>query len=388
MSEAIQVAGHSLQLLRCGEEYFPRLIAEIDAARKSIFIETYIYAADASGRLVAEALKRAVARGVAVHLLVDGFGSAEFPQSWRDELTAAGVQLLVFRPQISWLTLRRKRLRRLHRKLVLVDDHIAFIGGINIIDDISDGIDVPRLDYTVEVRGETVRRIRASMRRLWVMVSWISLRKRHEHDRLQLLLPAAHQPHVAFVFRDNLRHHNDIQQAYLDAITAAHSEIMIANAYFLPGRIFRQALIGAARRGVRVVLMLPGRMDHPLLMYGTQFMYDEFLEAGIEIYEYHASFMHAKVAVIDNEWSTVGSSNLDPFSLWLAREANLVVRDRGFAARLRASLQREMEHGAEPVQHSDWERKGFWSKLRPRMSYVLVRLMAAISGSMRERDRM
>ncbi len=387
MSHVHHVAGHSLQLLRCGEEYFPRLVEAIDGAAESMFMETYIYATDTSGRMVADALQRAARRGVAVHLLLDGFGSADFPHSWREELRAAGVQVLVYRPQISWLTLRRKRLRRLHRKLALVDGHVAFIGGINIIDDTSDGTEVPRLDYMVEVHGETVQRIHASMRRLWAMVSWTSLRKRHEHDKLQLLLPHATQPHVAFVFRDNLRHHNDIQQAYLDAIVEAKSEIVIANAYFLPGRIFRNALISAAQRGVRVVLMLPGRLDHPLLMYATQFLYDELLDAGLEIYEYRASFMHAKVAVIDSFWSTVGSSNIDPFSLWLAREANLVIRDSGFAAHLRASLQQEMEHGATPVQHSEWTRKGFWARLLPRFSYVLVRLMTAVAGAARERDQ-
>jgi cardiolipin synthase A/B len=386
MSYEHHAAGHSLRLLRCGEEYFPRLIAAIDAATESVFLETYIYASDGSGRMVADALMRAARRGVAVHLLVDGFGSAEFPQSWRTGLRAAGVQLLVFRPQISWLTLRRKRLRRLHRKLALVDKRVAFVGGINIIDDTSDGTEIPRLDYAVEVHGETVQRIYVSMRRLWVMVSWISLRKRHEHDKLQLLLPPATQSHVAFVFRDNLRHYNDIQQAYLDAIAQAQREIVIANAYFLPGRIFRRALMDASRRGVRVVLMLPGRMDHPLLQYATHFLYDELLDAGLEIHEYLASFMHAKVAVIDDYWATVGSSNIDPFSLWLAREANLVIRDAGFARNLRASLQQEIEHGGRLVQHSAWIKKGFWSRLLPRFSYVLVRLMTAVSGRARERD--
>lgn len=386
MSTDVQVAGHTLRLLRCGEEYFPRLIAEIDAASESVFIETYIYATDGSGRRVADALQRAAQRGVSVHLLVDGFGSAEFPQRWRDELRASGVQVLVFRPQISWLTLRRKRLRRLHRKLALVDGRTAFIGGINIIDDTSDGTGVPRLDYAVELHGETVQRIHASMRRLWVMVSWISLRKRHEHDKLRLLLPAATQRHVAFVFRDNLRHRNDIQQAYLDAIAGAQHEIVIANAYFLPSHNFRKALMDAAQRGVRVILMLQGRMDHPLLHYATLALYEELLAAGLEIHEYHASFMHAKVAVVDGNWATVGSSNIDPFSLWLAREANLVVRDPGFAAILRASLQQEMEKGGRLVRYSAWARKGFWSRLLPRLSFALVRLMIAVAGHIGERD--
>lgn len=386
MSQPNQVAGHTLRLLRCGEEYFPRLVAAIEAATESVYIETYIYATDGSGRLVAAALQRAARRGVAVHLLLDGFGCSEFPSTWREELQATGVQVLLFRPQISWLTLRRERLRRLHRKLALVDGRIAFIGGINIIDDTSDRLGAPRLDYAVEVQGETVERIHASMRRLWAMVSWISFRKRHEHDKLRLLLPPATQQQVAFVFRDNLRHRNDIQQAYLDAIAGARHEIVIACAYFMPGHNFRHALMDAARRGVRVVLMLQGRRDHPLLHYATLALYDELLGAGLEIYEYHASFMHAKVAVIDGYWATVGSSNIDPFSLWLAREANLVVRDGGFAATLRASLQQEMEHGGRPVPRSAWVHKGFWARLLPRISYVLVRLLVGVSGRSRERD--
>lgn len=387
MTHVHYVAGHTLRLLRNGEEYFPRLLAEIDAAVESVYLETYIYAADGSGRMVADALQRAARRGVSVHLLLDGFGCADFPRRWREELQASGVQVLVFRPQISWLTLRRKRLRRLHRKLALVDGRVAFIGGINIIDDISDRAGAPRLDYAVELEGETVERIYASMRRLWVMVSWIGLRKRHEHDKLQLLLPAATQGKVDFVFRDNLRHRNDIEQAYLKAIAAAQREIVIANAYFLPGRNFRHALVDAARRGVRVVLMLQGRVDHPLLHYATLALYDELLGAGLEIHEYHTSFMHAKVAVIDGNWATVGSSNIDPFSLWLAREANLVVRDAGFAASLRASLQQEMERGGRLVRHSVWASQGFWARLLPRVSYVLVRLMIGMAGYASERDR-
>lgn len=387
MSESIQVAGHTLRLLCRGEEYFPRLVAAINAATHSVYLETYIYATDASGLLVANALRQAAARGVAVHLMLDGFGSADISREWVEELRAAGVEVMWFRPQISWLTLKRQRLRRLHRKQALIDGRIAFVGGINIVDDNSDDVNVPpRLDYAMELEGGEVERIHVSMRRLWLVVLWSSFRKRREREKLRLRIPASAQHQVNFLFRDNLRHRYDIESAYLKAIAGAHREIIIANAYFLPGRRFRHVLLNAARRGVRVVLMLQGRTDHPLLRYATLALYDELLGAGVEIHEYHTSYMHAKVAVIDSHWATVGSSNIDPFSLWLAREGNIVVRDGVFAATLRDSLMQEMEHGARLIRHSAWIRKMFLARLLPRVSYALVRLIIGVIGYSSKHD--
>jgi cardiolipin synthase len=386
MNPVHQVAGHTLRLLRNGEQYFPRLVAAIDGATHSVYLETYIFAADQSGRMVADALQRAARRGVTVHLLLDGFGAASLPQSWQEALTVAGVRLLWFRQEIARMKLRRYRLRRLHRKLAVVDGRIGFVGGINIIDDSSDGLGAPRLDYAVEVEGEIVHHMHSSMRRLWALVSWSSFKKRREREKLRLRLPEAEQEQVSFLFRDNLRHRKDIEDAYLNAIAKARNEIIIANAYFLPGRNFRHALVQAARRGVRVMLMLQGRMDQPLLHYAAQALYDELLHAGVEIHEYRTSFMHAKVAVIDGYWSTVGSSNIDPFSLWLAREGNLVVRDQAFAATLRDSLLQEMAHGARLIRHSAWMRQMFLLRLLPRVSYVLVRLIIGVVGYASEHD--
>ncbi len=388
MNHVSHVAGHTLRLLRNGEEYFPRLVEAIDAATDSVYLETYIYANDASGRLVLDALRRAAERGVAVHLLLDGFGSASFPRAWVEELTSAGGHLQWFRPEIARLRLRRYRLRRLHRKQAVVDKRVAFVGGINIIDDAAGAQGAPPLDYAVELEGETVMRIHASMRRLWALVSWSSLRRRHERDRLWPRLPPPQQDHVAFLFRDNLRHRNDIERAYLHAIAEARREIIIANAYFLPGRNFRNALLDAARRGVRVVLMLQGRTDHLLLHFAAQSLYHGLLRAGVEIHEYRASFMHAKVAVIDGWWATVGSSNIDPFSLWLAREGNVVVRDKSFAATLRTSLMKEMEHGARLIRHSVWSRQIFLAHLLPMVSYALVRFFIGLVGYASEHDNM
>ena len=389
MNDSHRVDGHTLTLLRNGEEYFPRLIAAVDGAVISVYVETYIYATDASGLMVAEALRRAVLRGVKVHLLLDGFGCAELSRSWVAEMRAAGVHVLWFRPEISWLSLRRKRLRRLHRKLVVVDGSTAFVGGINIEDDVPPGTSMgPRLDYAVEVQGEVVRYIHVVIRRLWVLVSWTNFRRQRERVHLHLLHKNTRSAHsqVVFLLRDNFRHRRSIEQAYLHAIAGARREIIIASAYFLPGKHMRVALQDAARRGVKVMLLLQGRVEYRLQHYATLALYEELLGAGVEIPEYHASFLHAKVAVVDGHWATVGSSNIDPFSLWLAREANLVVRDDAFAAALRDDLMHEMAHGASVVARENWRKLGTWTRLRARFSRVVVRLLAGVIGYAPEQD--
>jgi cardiolipin synthase len=388
MSESIRVGEHTVRLLCRGEEYFPRLIEAVNAAARSVYLETYIYESDTSGRMVMHALMQAAQRGVSVHLLLDGFGAQSLSREWVLEMREAGVQVLYFRPQISWLTLKRQRLRRLHRKQALIDGRIAFVGGINIVDDNSDDTSMPpRLDYAVEIEGEAVKRIHVAMRRLWLLVMWSSFRVRREREKLRLRMPHQLNQEVSFVFRDNLHHRFDIEHTYLKAIAAAKSEIIIANAYFLPGRRFRHVLLNAAGRGVRVVLMLQGHTDHPLMRYATRALYEELMQAGVEIYEYHNSFMHAKVAVIDGHWSTVGSSNIDPFSLWLAREGNIVVRDEKFAAVLRDSLMQEMTHGARLVRHSAWLQSLFFGRLLPMVSYAIVRLIIGIVGYSHEHDK-
>jgi len=387
MSGLHRVAGNQLTLLQNGTEFFPRLCADIDAAQHSICLETYIFAADGTGQMVAAALQRAAARGVVVRVMLDGFGSAELPQHWVDELRTAGVEVEWFRRKISPLTLRRSRLRRMHRKLAVMDGEVAFVGGINIIDDVEgySGFFVPRLDYAVRVQGAVAGEIHTAMRRLWSAVSWANFRGRGKRiqrfvfDRLKQVAASD----IAFLLRDNLRHRRDIERAYLRAIAGAQQEIIIASAYFLPGRVFRRALVQATRRGVRVVLLLQGRVEYRLQHYATHALYDRLLAAGIEIYEYQASYLHAKVAVVDGQWATVGSSNIDPFSLLLAREANLAVQDAGFAGELRASLLAAIANDAVRIGDEYGGTRNLMGRLIARFSYGIVRLLVGTLGHRR-----
>lgn len=387
MTHVHQLAENQLMLLQNGAAFFPQLCADINAAQKSIYLETYIFAADETGRMVADALQRAAARGVMVRVLLDGYGSADLPQHSLDELRAAKVEVQWFRREISPFTLSRsrmRRLRRLHRKLAVMDGEVAFIGGFNIINDASgqDAFNPPRLDYAVRVQGVVVGEIHAAMRHLWALVSWASFRRRSKEIRRFVLERAkrAVVPGITLVLRDNFRHRHDIEGAYLRAIAGAQREIIIASAYFLPGRVFRLALIQAAQRGVRVVLLLQGRVEYRLQHYATHALYDQLLAAGVEIYEYQPSYLHAKVAVVDGQWATVGSSNIDPFSLLLAREANLVVQNAGFAGELRASLFAVIANDATRIGDGYDASRNWMDRLVARISYGIVRWLIGMLG--------
>lgn len=374
--------GNALRLLNSGAEYFPALLEEIARARQEIFLESYIYADDAIGRAISEALCAAARRGVQVRLTVDGFGARNFRHDFLDSLTAAGVQAMIYRPERELFRLRRHRLRRLHRKLVVIDARIAFVGGINIVDDNNAPPALrPRYDYAVRIEGPILDPIHRAARRVWEIVAWASFKRRF---RLPVFAhpycPLAGQQTAAFLVRDNIRHRHDILNAYLDAIQSARHEILIANAYFLPGVRFARALYQAIRRGVRVRIILQGTTDHPLLRYATQTLYQAALSQGIRIFEYEKSFMHAKVAVIDGEWATVGSSNIDPFSLLLAKEANLFVRDPSFAQQLQASLEQALAAGGREILAAEFKQQTWLGRILRTCSYALIRLLIGLSG--------
>jgi cardiolipin synthase len=374
--------GNTITLLENGEAFFSALLEAIDGAQQEVMLQTYIFAADATGRRVADALARAAARGVSVRVLVDGFGGADFVRELMDELSAAGVETLIFRRERRLFSLHRQRLRRLHRKVTVIDGRIAFVGGINIIDDFDDEAPGhPRYDYAVRVEGTLLKPILTSSRRLWRQVAWASLRRRVRGKiSAGAQSGAVGNMRAAFLIRDNLRHRADIENAYLDAIARAREEIVLANAYFFPGLRFRHALLAAAARGVKVTLLLQGVADFPALQYATRALYPLFLENGIRLFEYQRSVLHAKVAVVDRHWATVGSSNIDLLSLMLAREANVAVIDREFAAALAESLSTAIRDGAIELRREDWARQPVIRRLLYWLIYHAVRLAAGVVG--------
>jgi cardiolipin synthase A/B len=375
------VSGNHVRLLQSGAEFFPALIAAIDAAHTEVHLETYIVNADPTAEAVRDALMRAAQRGVRVHLLIDGVGSRELPAAWREALKSAGVSVLVYRPLVSNWRSNPHSLRRLHRKLAVVDARIAFVGGMNLIDDFEPvRFDAPRLDFSVEVQGPLLARIHQSVRYLWRLVALTQLQSGENRPTLiKPSWPTDGHMRAAYVVRDNFAHRRDIEQNYLAALALARDEIVIANSYFLPGHRFRKLLKKAATRGVRVSLLVQGHTDHPFFQTAARALYRDLLAAGVKIHEYQASELHAKVAVVDGRWATVGSSNIDPFSLLLAREANIVVDDAGFAHDLRKRLQQAIRQSAE-LDPAGWHRRPWPRRMLSWLAYESVRLMVGLAG--------
>ena len=331
-------------LLENGDEFFPRVLEVIAAARREILLETFILFEDEVGNALHAALIAAAKRGVEVDVTVDGYGSHALSCDFVDALTTAGVRLRVFDPSPQILGMRSRMFRRMHRKLLVVDCVHAFIGGINFaVDHLTGHGPRAKRDYAVELEGPAVAEIRAFMKAT-IADPGFSPRR---------LASRANTARVRLVIRDNRRHRDDIEIEYRRAIRAARREIIIANAYFFPGYRLLRALHAAAHRGVRVVLLLQGRPDKPYTTFAARMLYRYLTSAGVRIYEYCERPFHGKVAAIDHDWATVGSSNLDPLSLSLNLEANVVVRDARFTTQLRdrllALIQRECR-AIEPAE--------------------------------------
>jgi cardiolipin synthase len=373
-------SGNQLRLLQSGFEFFPAVIAAIDAAQVEVHLETYIFNVDPTAGAVRDALMRAARRGVRVRVLIDGVGSRAMSTDWLDALKSAGVRVLIYRPIVSgWLS-NPHNLRRLHRKLVVVDARIAFVGGMNLMDDFEPvRFAQPRLDFSVEVQGPLLARIHQSVCHLWRLVALTQLRTSEPPQRIEPSWPTDGHVRAAYVVRDNFAHRRDIERVYLAALALARQEIILASAYFLPGRRFRKLLKKAAARGVRVQLLVQGHTDHPFYQTAARALYRDLLAAGVEIHEYQASELHAKAAVIDGHWATVGSSNIDPFSLLVAREANIVVEDAGFARDLQQRLQQAITQSL-PLDPADWQRRRWPRRMVSWLAYGVVRLLVGLAG--------
>ena len=392
------VGGNQIDLLQGGDELFPAMVAAMAAARHEVWLATYIFHDDGAARGIADALLAAARRGVAVRVVVDGFGSHDTLPRLRAWLSEPGVEFEVFRPLERWWSwLMPGQMRRLHQKLCVVDHAVAFVGGINVIDDRNDirhGWSAqPRYDFAVAVRGPLVAAVRTTAQAMWMRahlghlwrdeVRALAGSRRPVDDALRLIrrlrgkgsAPAddgSLRPVVAaFVVRDNVGQRRAIERAYIEAIRAARTQVDIAVPYFYPGRAFRRSLRQAARRGVQVRLLLQGKVDYRIAALAARALYEELRAHGVRIFEYTPAFLHAKVAVVDDDWATVGSSNIDPLSLLLNLEANVVVRDRGFAGVLGRQFESAFAASAEVtgVQRSGW---------RGRLQRALVASVAAV----------
>ncbi|HUR41855.1 MAG TPA: cardiolipin synthase ClsB [Verrucomicrobiae bacterium] len=372
-------SGNRVRLLENGEEYYPRVFEAIGEARTELFVETFILFDDPVGRQLQQALIAAARRGVRVDLTVDGYGSYDLSPEFVRAMTEAGVRVHVFDPRRRLMGIRTNIFRRMHRKIVVVDGRIAFVGGINFsFDHLRDHGAEAKQDYAMEVEGPLVDDIRALTERAVAPPErwW---RRRRPPPAASSRADAG-KAAARFVARDNELRRDEIERCYREAIRGARREIVIANAYFFPGYRLLRDLIDAARRGVDVRLILQGKPDIPWVRWIAQALYDYLLRGGVRIYEYCERPLHAKVATIDDDWSTVGSSNLDPLSLALNLEANVLVHDREFNKVLRARMEQMMRQHCKVLGPEDAPRRTLWRQVLTFVAFHVTRRFPKWAG--------
>ncbi|MDU4252148.1 cardiolipin synthase ClsB [Pseudomonas sp.] len=369
--------GNRVELLINGEAFYPSVFQAIEEARQEVLLETFILRDDKVGRGLRQVLIDAAQRGVRVDVIADGYGTPDLDASFLGGLLDAGVRLHLFDPQRPLLGMRTNLFRRLHRKHVVVDGQVGFVGGINFCaDHLADFGVMAKQDYAVKVRGPSVQDIRRACLDLLAQYG----------D-----MPAADAVHpggpagpcrACLAIRDNLDRRTEIEQHYLRAIGRARERLVIANAYFFPGYRLLRALRDAARRGVQVRLILQGLPDMPLVRLCSKLLYDTLLRDGVEIYEYRDRPLHGKVAVMDRHWATVGSSNLDPLSLSLNLEGNLLIEESAFASELDDHLEHLAASSCRRVTRQ-YARRGYWWRAPlVFLSFHFLRHFPAIAGQL------
>lgn len=373
--------GNDVKLLINGEEFFPRVFECIRNAKEEILLETFIIEEDEIGCQLQRELIAAAKRGVKVDMTVDDYGTWDLSPEFTDELAIAGVRLHLFDPKPKLWGVRLNLFRRLHRKLIVIDSQIGFVGGINFsFDHVLRFGEKAKQDYAVEVRGPVVADIHKTCMLLLLRGSRRKDRRNYIRNASTNEPDVAGDMRVLMVERDNGWHSRDIERQYLLATRIAKKRIVIANAYFFPGYRLLRSLRRAAQRGVDVTLILQGQPDMPWVTALSRLLYSYLLRSGVKIYEYCERPLHGKVGLMDDNWTTVGSSNLDPLSLSLNLEANLVIEDQGLNQQLYEHLASLVKNHCRPLDIETVRRGYWWRTPLIFLSFHFLRKFPAIMG--------
>jgi cardiolipin synthase len=343
-----------VELLDGGREAYPRMLATIEAAQRTVYLEVYAFSPTGWGAKFIDALGAAAARGVKVRVIVDGWGSLLGGRAVQSQLRAAGCEVTIYN---RFLKLLAFRLRRDHRKILLVDDEIAFLGGINIGDEYADDDERDGwADLALRIQGPACAR----------------LGKRLRHERLEPWHGAVH------IYLSGESGSRRLRKRYLKAFARAQKQIRLAHAYFLPDAGLIRALRKAARRGVEVTLLLAGRSDVPFSRAATLSLYRRLLAADVRIYEWTRSILHAKAATVDGRRFLVGSFNLDPLSL-ANLETLVEVEDALVTSRADAWISAHLADAAAVVScHRSWRQRLLTDPVQSiaaRLAHLLGRLL-------------
>lgn len=351
--------GNRIQLLVGGAEAFPSMLEAIAQARERVHLESYILAADATGKRFQAALIERAQAGAEVRVLYDSVGSlGMIDDEFVEGLRAGGVDVREFHPIAPWRA-RWGLNQRDHQKLLIVDGKVGFTGGLNVGDDYAPPPQGKGWhDLHARVEGPVVNDLAMIFRRGWIRAGGRAFGERAVRAADELRPGRISTQPVLIATADNwgLKHRIDMHAAYRFALHAAQRSIDLANAYFIPDIRLRVELRRAIKRGVSVRVIVPAESDVGLVSLASRHLYARLLKAGVRIFEYQSRMMHAKAGVIDQEWATIGSYNLDRRSFVHNLEAGLVVADRNFAAALSQQFERDLTQCRE-VRLGEWRRR-------------------------------
>jgi cardiolipin synthase len=361
-----------LQLVYSGEDYFSRLEQIIQNTKYEIHLQFYIFDNDSTGAKIIEKLKEAAARGVKVYLLLDGFGSFSFPEQVVKELTESGVHFRFFSPFFSANSFYIGR--RLHHKIVVADAQMLLIGGINIADKYNGKPGkAPWLDYAVQIDDLIIAK------KLQLLCSDLFLKKRYLFKKkIETVLNTQQETVVSIIQNDWLKRKNEIYDAYITSFTTAKKEIVIVGSYFLPGRRMNNALKKAAKNQVKVKLILAGISDVTLSRRATYHIYTDLLDNNIELYEWNKTVLHGKAAVVDGDWTTIGSFNLNNLSSYASLEMNVEIKSTVFSSSYLGHLNEIMAQCQRITPESLKKRNNISSSFINWLSYWTARLILNI----------
>ena len=315
----------NIALVHSGEDYFSRLERIILESKSEIHIQTYIFDYDSTGQRIIAALKIAASRNVKINILIDGFGSLSFPTEIINELSKVGIELRIFSPFFSANSLYIGR--RLHHKIVVSDAKTALIGGINIADKYhGTATETPWLDYAVEINDENIAKSLQELCRDIYIKKRIIRRK-----EIKSVIETTEETTIKVLQNDWLKRKNEIFKAYINTIGNAKKEIVIVSSYFLPGKKLIKTLKKASQNKVTIKLILSGISDVPMARRASCHLYSKLLRYNIELYEWKKSVLHGKIAVIDANWTTIGSFNLNNLSSYASIEMNVAIDSEKFA---------------------------------------------------------
>ena len=361
----------NLELVYSGKDYFARLEAIIRDAQFEIHLQMYLFENDATGKRIVTALKEAALRKVEIYVLLDGFGSLSFPAELLKELKFSGINIRFFAPLFSTYTFYLGR--RLHRKVVVADAKVALVGGINIADKYHGSTtEKPWLDYAVQLNGEIAKPLQQ-------LCHDIYFKKRElKNTKIKSAFHIQKDTSVCILQNDWLKGKNEICDGYIKSIRQAKKEIIIVGSYFLPGIRIIRALKKASKNKVTIKLILSGKSDLPMTRRATCFLYNKLLNYNIELYEWDQSVLHGKVAVIDGNWSTIGSFNLNNLSSYGSLEMNIEIGSVSFSTQFRTHLNGIIAQCQRVTKESLKTKTTVMTKFINLISYVITRIVELV----------